>query len=324
MNILSWNIRGLNACRKRSILADLIKQHSVDILAIQETKKEDFTKRFLKSISPRFDSWFWLPSIGRSGGILFGCDSELVSVVSVIKRQFSLSVILKNRTDNVEWMYTIVYAPVLITLKSAFWEELKQVRLSWAGIWLVSGDFNSIRTRDEKLGHNFNIRLSRKFNDFIHDSQLIEYKLTQRRFTWNDGTHFALLDRFFGSIEWDTQYEFCFVQDLSQFGSDHCPLLLNTKHKPPTPKAPFRFDNIWLDDPEFCRLMIKWWNDFPLYGEIGKSWHRKIKYITQKMEGWVKNNEGQKKKIKKNSLEQLKQLEIIQELRDLSDEECLQ
>lgn len=69
--------------------------------------------------------------------------------------------------------------------------------------------------------------------------------------------------------------------------------------------------------------MIKWWNEFPLHGEIELSWHRKIKFITQKMEGWYKNNEGQKKKIKRNNLEKLKQLELFKEERDLTDEECL-
>lgn len=86
MNILNYNIWGLNACRKQSILADLIKQHSVDILAIQETKMEDFTHCILKSISIQLDTWFWLPYVGRSGGILFGCDSVLVYVVAIAKR----------------------------------------------------------------------------------------------------------------------------------------------------------------------------------------------------------------------------------------------
>lgn len=275
MNILNWNIRGMNACRKRSILADLIQQHSVDILAVQETKKPDFSNRILKAISTKIDTWHWLPSIGSSGGILFGCDSDIVAVISVVKRQFSLSVVLKNRTDNQVWMYTIVYGPVISTLKSDFWAELRQIRLSWTGLWLVSGDFNSIRSRSEKLGHNFNVRLSRNFNDFVHDSHLVEYKLYQRQFTWTNGTYFALLDRFFGSLDWDTTYEFCFVQDLSQFGSDHCPLLLTTKHKPPVVKKPFRFDNLWLADPEFNRLIEKWWPDFELQGDIGWIWHKK-------------------------------------------------
>lgn len=153
---------------------------------------------------------------------------------------------MKNISDNIEWLYTIVYGHVAVTLKTPFWKELTQVRLSWNGPWLLSGDFNSIRTRDEKLGHNFNVRLSRKFNEFIHDSQLLEYKLQHRQFTWNNDTQFALLDRFFGSPAWDNTYELCYVMDLSQFGSDHCPLLLNTHNKIPSPKKSFRFDPLWL------------------------------------------------------------------------------
>lgn len=126
--------------------------------------------------------------------------------------------------------------------------------------------------------------------------------MQQRQYTWTNGTHFALLDRFFGCLDLDNTYEFCFVKDLSQFGSDHCPLLLNTKHKISTPKIPFKFDPLWLADPDFNRLMEKWWNEFPLQGEIGLSWHRKIKFLTQKMEGWNKNHEGQKKEQKNTPL----------------------
>lgn len=179
MNILNWNVRGLNATRTRSILADLIKSYYVDIIAIQETKKVDFTNRFLKSLSVKLDTWQWLPSIGNSGGILFGCDSDLVSVVSVTQGQFSLSVLLQNRTDHNTWLYTIVYGPVVSTLKTAFWAELRQIRLNWAGLWLISGDFNSIRSRNEKLGRNFNVRLSRKFNDFVHDFNFGRIQITK-------------------------------------------------------------------------------------------------------------------------------------------------
>lgn len=42
------------------------------------------------------------------------------------------------------------------------------------------------------------------------------------------------------------------------------------------------------------------------------------------MEGWNKNFEGAKRKKKKHSLEKLQQLELIKEIRDLNDEECLQ
>ena len=77
MNFLNWNARGLNSYKKRQILHDILVDHRIDILAIQETKKEQFTNRILRTISTRFDVWYWVPSVGRSGGILFGCDSSL-------------------------------------------------------------------------------------------------------------------------------------------------------------------------------------------------------------------------------------------------------
>ena len=70
MNILTWNCRGLNASSKRHRLRDIIVANHIDIVTIQETKKENFTTRQLKSISSQLDIWFWLPSSGRSGGIL--------------------------------------------------------------------------------------------------------------------------------------------------------------------------------------------------------------------------------------------------------------
>ena len=76
MKVLNWNARGLNAPKKRRILRDLINDNSIDLIAIQETKKESFTYRILKSISSRFDNWVWIASRGRSGGILVGCDSN--------------------------------------------------------------------------------------------------------------------------------------------------------------------------------------------------------------------------------------------------------
>lgn len=55
MNILNWNVRGIDAPRKRQILEDLISKHHIDLIAIQETKKENFNHRIMRSISIKFD-----------------------------------------------------------------------------------------------------------------------------------------------------------------------------------------------------------------------------------------------------------------------------
>jgi exonuclease III len=55
MNILFWNARGLSATSKRRMLHDLICSNKIDIIAIQETKKSEFSQRMLRGINPHFD-----------------------------------------------------------------------------------------------------------------------------------------------------------------------------------------------------------------------------------------------------------------------------
>jgi hypothetical protein len=80
MNLLCWNARGLGSSKKRNMLHDLIIDHHVDIVAIQETKKQTFSTRILRSISTKLDEWFELPFVGLSGGILIECDSAKVAI----------------------------------------------------------------------------------------------------------------------------------------------------------------------------------------------------------------------------------------------------
>jgi exonuclease III len=39
MKVFCWNIRGLGTSQKKAILQDIIKDHTIDIIAIQEIKK---------------------------------------------------------------------------------------------------------------------------------------------------------------------------------------------------------------------------------------------------------------------------------------------
>lgn len=103
MNILNWNARGINSPRKSKILHDMIKENNVDMIAIQETKKEYFSNRILKTLSPRLDIWHWVPSIGRSGGILFGCDSSKLKLLSYSAHKFALDIRVECKTDAQVW-----------------------------------------------------------------------------------------------------------------------------------------------------------------------------------------------------------------------------
>lgn len=108
MNFLNWNARGINSYNKRQILHDIIVDNNIDMIAIQETKKEDFSTRTLRTISTKFDIWHWVPSIGRSGGILFGSDSSKFRYISHSLHRFALDVHLEHKIDNQIWQVTVV------------------------------------------------------------------------------------------------------------------------------------------------------------------------------------------------------------------------
>lgn len=75
MNIISWNVRGLGKPKRRRLVRDVLADHYINIVSLQETKKEDFKDRTLKNFSPYITGWFILPSVGRSGGILLGVNA---------------------------------------------------------------------------------------------------------------------------------------------------------------------------------------------------------------------------------------------------------
>lgn len=296
MKVLNWNIRGMNSCRKRKALNDIITSHQIDIIAIQETKKSDFSSRILSSISSKLDIWHFLPSQGSSGGILFGGDSNKVRIVSISLHTFCMDVHVENKLDSVIWQLTIVYGPVKRKLKSLFWAELDLVRQGQSLPWILCGDFNALRSIKDKSGSHLDISISRSFNSFINRHNLVEHQLPNRKFTWSNGHQFALLDRFFTSLDWDQLYPSSIITDLGKNGSDHCPIILQVSQTPNFSPHQFRFDPLWLEQADFVQLLPQWWGEHQLsLPDIANSWHKKLGHVRRKIKGWAKNHYGQKK-----------------------------
>jgi hypothetical protein len=108
---------------------------------------------------------------------------------------------------------------------------------------------------------------------------------------------------------------------LPKNGSDHWPLLLSTNGPSLNNPAIFRFDPAWLDIAEFQNLMNKWREKIKLEGDIGKSWHCKLKKLRNKIKGWFKNYKAAKSKVWKVALSILHKLQKVMEVRDLTCEE---
>ena len=64
LKILSWNVRGLNDRRKRSIVKNLLRGWKYDVICLQETKLTGMDRQIVGSVwsCPFVDWWPWTPS----------------------------------------------------------------------------------------------------------------------------------------------------------------------------------------------------------------------------------------------------------------------
>ncbi|GJU35734.1 RNA-directed DNA polymerase, eukaryota [Tanacetum coccineum] len=70
-----------------------------------------------------------------------------------------------------------VYAPQQPGSKRALWDFLSNLVRRWNGEAIIMGDFNDVRTMDERLGSSFNASSARCFDRFIVSSGLVDVKL---------------------------------------------------------------------------------------------------------------------------------------------------
>uniref|UniRef100_A0A453GN59 Endonuclease/exonuclease/phosphatase domain-containing protein n=1 Tax=Aegilops tauschii subsp. strangulata TaxID=200361 RepID=A0A453GN59_AEGTS len=83
MRGLIWNYRGVGKKGMATCLSDLISDYSLDFLGLQETMKKDFFPKCLRRIDPfNLFKWNWVPSEGKSGGILCGVRQDTLEVVA--------------------------------------------------------------------------------------------------------------------------------------------------------------------------------------------------------------------------------------------------
>jgi hypothetical protein len=82
------------------------------VIGFQETKRENIDLQILRNFCPRnFDSFAFVSSIGRSGGIVTIWDSTVFSGRCVFQNRYVISVELQSTKTNLFWTLTNVYAP---------------------------------------------------------------------------------------------------------------------------------------------------------------------------------------------------------------------
>lgn len=146
--------------------------------ALQETKLQVLNPSKRKTFLPnRLAICETVDSIGASGGILTAWDSKTCSLASTLKCDYSLTTALNFLADESMLTLTNIYAPARREDRPLFFTELTNVASTITGPWILIGDFNLIRSAEDKNSHSFDASEANHFNDLINNLGLIEIPL---------------------------------------------------------------------------------------------------------------------------------------------------
>ncbi|KAI9118206.1 hypothetical protein K1719_010538 [Acacia pycnantha] len=153
------------------------------LLILSETKT-DSPSRFHCLERLGYDGLAFIPSLGRSGGLVAVWRSGQGSV-SLIRsdRQFlHLHVSLKGRNP---FLLTAIYAVPSPSCKLLLWQELLSLSSSVSAPWVVLGDFNDILTAAERVGGSgINRQRISQFQERVNDCHLSDLGFVGPKFTW--------------------------------------------------------------------------------------------------------------------------------------------
>ena len=258
INIMSWNVRGLNCPDRRATVHETIYASSCHIVCLHEMKMgciDQFLACYIGG--NRLRRFAQRLANGTRGGLVMLWDDSVVEVSNVRTSEFCLSANVNIRNSDSQFLITSVYGPTDSGRKNDFFAKLVALKPNAGVKWLALGDFNQIYRARDKNKRNINISWINRFRAALNLCELKEIHLQNRRFTWSNERETPTLtkiDRAFVSVDWEIEHPECLLQALSTEYSDHCPLHLTLQESMHIRRR-FRFEKFWVKMDGFLEVV---------------------------------------------------------------------
>ncbi|GJU36620.1 RNA-directed DNA polymerase, eukaryota [Tanacetum coccineum] len=308
IKILSLNVQGLGQKTKKDWVKELSIKHRVNFLALQETKMECISYMDVKFIWGNSNFQFVSSdSIGNSGGILCVWEQSIFKKDGATVSDNFIALYGTWLPTNTKILFVVIYAPQATVLKRTLWDYISTLANRWNGETIVLGDFNEVRSEEERFGSIFNQSSARAFNQFIASSGLIEVKMEGYSFTWShpSASKMSKLDRFLVSDGIFLTFPSITAVCLDRHLSDHRPIFLNEIHADFRPTL-FWFYHSWLEREGFDTVVTQAWQSFT-HNDSNRiiRFKKKLQGLKQIIRVWIRESNRSQARVKKSLVDGL-------------------
>ncbi|GKU90664.1 hypothetical protein SLEP1_g4631 [Rubroshorea leprosula] len=290
--------------RNQREIHELVNKHRPEVLFLQETKVENVDKSYYRRLWDSDDmDWVAKSSLGASGGLIIIWNRAVLQKVSVFEGEGYIGIQGLWGADALPCFLCNVYSPCDLERKRSVWRELEQMIRKNKGCWCLGGDFNAIRSLQERKGGKSARIEVKEFEQFIVNNSLTDLPLLGRKYTWyqQNGQCMSRLDR---SL------------------SDHCPILVKNETRNWGPK-PFKFFNAWLHTPGFRDMVAAKWKEFKVQGWGGFIVKEKLKLMKDFLREWSKSSLQDVDRKIEEARKELNRIDRIGETCSLTDDELM-
>nr|KAJ0203968.1 hypothetical protein LSAT_V11C500292530 [Lactuca sativa] len=323
MNCLSLNVRGIGETHKVNWVKRLKVRNRSSFVGIQETQLRNIEAIDVHGCWDSDEFGFSATQAsGRSGGILSLWDANVYNVTNTIKSKHFLITIGDWEGIPGDTIIANVYGPHELTEKRRVWEELLQIKRAKDGTWIVFGDFNTVRRREERHNSQFCPSSAFHFNRFINEAGLHDIQMGGNRFTLMCQSQMKLskLDRFLVCNNFINLFPSSSATALPRELSDHCPIILQTT-LPDFGKPPFRLFNSWLGKEGFDDIVKKAWEEFRGFGTPDMFLKAKLKFLKNEIKKWRATEYPKEMAELQEIKRRVQEIDLLAEERTLTEQE---
>ncbi|GKA38027.1 RNA-directed DNA polymerase, eukaryota, partial [Tanacetum coccineum] len=259
---------------------------------------------------------------GNSGGILCVWEQSIFKKDGVTVSDNFIALYGTWVPTNTRILIVVVYAPQAPASKHMLWDYISSLINRWDGETIVMGDFNAVRSEEERFGSVFNRSCARYFNQFITSSGLVDVKMEGYSFTWShpSASKMSKIDRFLVSDGIFSIFPAITAICLERHLSDHRPIILKEISSDYGP-IPFRMYHSWFKREGFDDLVRSTWQSFS-HNDTNSiiRFKKKLQDLKKTIRVWIKAANMSKSGDKNSCIKQLEEIDKTLDSGVINDE----